>query len=745
MSYDEREIINNVIVRLNSMGFKAVSTNYKISLTEHTYSVADIVIFDQDEAVYLVGEVKEQLPKQLDRFHPAVDQGFTVAQTLKAKYFFVADKFSIHWYEIKVIDQEFQIVENSNPPPLPEQPSVKPEIEYSGQISISDWSEVIWKMAAILRDSVPRRNISSVILELLLVKQYADEHDPYTQFKVIPGEREEETKGRIIQICQLASQSFVDVEIKYLSQIDASLIQTMVQVLQSYRFRSPEQSKYYQPHLIPALLETTEYEFATPTLVINLVSKLNEIGNAKRILDPASGVGNFLLTTAFEKRNKKDNILFVGVDINYQVSMLAKMGFLIRGVSDFHIINQDFLSEEAHDKLVSISPNKYDFIFCDPPMGKRYSEYEDWVVDFFENSQPFNLTIEQLFLIRILNMLGDEGTAAVLLPQGLLSLRSHKVFRKNLLRRANLLAIFDLPSNMFKYNQLQAHLLVLQAKRNNHEGCPTLMMRLGIDDQTSEEEKVNIIALAAEMYNYYRSSGKLKKEGRLQLSASLVDKFTDREDYRLDFAVYAPKYIGLLDRLERGPYKVIRLGDIAEIRLGIPRKYQAESGIPFLSASNITSDGLSCELGKFADRNIPSRSITKPGDLLIANVGRKYPVVIVPDEFPIATVDSSLIIIRIKPNTLIQSQYLHFILNHEITKTQLEHLSTGATIRRINPMILEDIKIPIIPNDKQRLIIEKMEQARKYRLLATKAEKDADKIVSGALGMEDDDGSQPEA
>jgi len=47
-------------------------------------------------------------------------------------------------------------------------------------------------------------------------------------------------------------------------------------------------------------------------------------------------------------------------------------------------------------------------------------------------------------------------------------------------------------------------------------------------------------------------TGKVKKEHRFLLQATLVNTIDAANGYRLDFAAYAPEYVSLLEKLERG-------------------------------------------------------------------------------------------------------------------------------------------------------------------------------------------------
>src|SRR5262249_21307524 len=97
----------------------------------------------------------------------------------------------------------------------------------------------------------------------------------------------------------------------------------------------------------------------------------------------------------------------------------------------------------------------------------------------------------------------------------------------------------------------------------------------------------------------------------------------------------------------------------------------------------------------------------------------------------------------LKKRAIIDPRYLYLILNHQVSKMQLEYLSTGATIRRVTPRLLGDLLIPILPRSDQESLIAKLELLEHYRKLVLTTEDELTKALSKALGWEGIDETQP--
>ncbi len=214
-------------------------------------------------------------------------------------------------------------------------------------------------------------------------------------------------------------------------------------------------------------------QFRTPRHIIKLMSELVAPQLGQRIADPACGTGGFLLgayqymlTDLVRKKNPKKLIKdedgfergtmsavltekvkkiledsFYGFDIDTTMVRLGLMNLMMHGIDNPHIDYKDTLSKSFNEG------SQYDVIMANPPFTGNIDKG-----DINESLKLPTTKTELLFTERIFNMLKMGGTAAVIVPQGVL-FGSGKAFveaRKKLVEEAELRAVITLPSGVFK-------------------------------------------------------------------------------------------------------------------------------------------------------------------------------------------------------------------------------------------------------------------------------------------------------
>jgi type I restriction enzyme M protein len=214
-------------------------------------------------------------------------------------------------------------------------------------------------------------------------------------------------------------------------------------------------------------------QFRTPRHIIKLMSELVAPQLGQRIGDPACGTGGFLLgayqyilTDLVRKKNPKklvkdedgfergtmsavltpkvkrilDDSLY-GYDVDTTMVRLGLMNMMMHGIDNPHIDYRDTLSKSFNED------SRYDVIMANPPFTGNIDKG-----DINETLKLPTTKSELLFIERIFNMLKMGGTAAVIVPQGVL-FGSGKAFvqaRKKIVEEAELKAVITMPSGVFK-------------------------------------------------------------------------------------------------------------------------------------------------------------------------------------------------------------------------------------------------------------------------------------------------------
>lgn len=214
-------------------------------------------------------------------------------------------------------------------------------------------------------------------------------------------------------------------------------------------------------------------QFRTPRHIIKLMNDLVQPQLGQRIADPACGTAGFLLgayqyilTDLVRKENPtalqpdEDGFMratvsatlneslkhiveesLYGYDIDTTMVRLGLMNLMMHGIDQPNIGYKDTLSKSYNEDA------QYDIILANPPFTGNIDKG-----DINENLKLGTTKTELLFIERIYTMLKMGGTAAIVIPQGVL-FGSGKAFvecRKIMVEKSELKAVITMPSGVFK-------------------------------------------------------------------------------------------------------------------------------------------------------------------------------------------------------------------------------------------------------------------------------------------------------
>ncbi|MCC7400249.1 MAG: N-6 DNA methylase [Chitinophagaceae bacterium] len=222
-------------------------------------------------------------------------------------------------------------------------------------------------------------------------------------------------------------------------------------------------------------------QFRTPRHIIKLMAELVAPQLGQRIADPACGTGGFLLGAyqyiltdlvrksegssssplggsrmgvdedGFERAaisavltQEVKSILdksFVGYDIDTTMVRLGLMNLMMHGIDEPKIDYKDTLSKSYNED------SQFDIVMANPPFTGNIDKG-----DINESLKLPTTKTELLFVERIFNMLKMGGTAAVIVPSGVIqnSGKAFEAVRKLIIEKAELKAVIAVPSGAFK-------------------------------------------------------------------------------------------------------------------------------------------------------------------------------------------------------------------------------------------------------------------------------------------------------
>jgi len=158
-------------------------------------------------------------------------------------------------------------------------------------------------------------------------------------------------------------------------------------------------------------------------------------------------------------------------------------------------------------------------------------------------------------------------------------------------------------------------------------------------------------------------------------------------------------------------WDIVRLGDVARVNVGyvgpISEFYTDEdSGVPLLSTTNVTENGIRLEDMKYVTHEFHERnkkSQVAPGVVLIARHGVSGSASVVPEGLKKA---QCLNVVIVRPNERIRSKFAEYLFNFRSNRERLLGWKSGSVQGVVNTKVLERFIIPVPPVDEQQRIME---------------------------------------
>jgi len=214
-------------------------------------------------------------------------------------------------------------------------------------------------------------------------------------------------------------------------------------------------------------------QFRTPRHIIKLMAELVAPQLGQSIADPACGTGGFLLgayqyiLTDLVRKKEPTKLTvdedgferaaisavltqdvkrvldqsFVGYDIDNTMVRLGLMNLMMHGIDEPRVDYKDTLSKTYNED------SQFDIIMANPPFTGNIDKG-----DINATLKIPTTKTELLFVERIFNMLKMGGTAAVIVPSGVIqnSGKAFEAVRKLIVEQAELKAVIAVPSGAFK-------------------------------------------------------------------------------------------------------------------------------------------------------------------------------------------------------------------------------------------------------------------------------------------------------
>lgn len=272
------------------------------------------------------------------------------------------------------------------------------------------------------------------------------------------------------------------------------IISEIVKQFQDFSFILSSQTDLYQLVFYQFASEFSKAkngQFVTPIPVIDFLVNIVNPKRSETIIDPTVGIADFLALSYKHSGGKLNDDNLYGVDNDDQMIMLAQLNMLLNGDGNSNLkykpdkgsITWKF---DSRNELVELDPTlhkngnwdnwgkqkqlkKFDVVLTNPPFGegRKYEAktasdkkiiemYELW--DIARDSNSIDLGL--VFLENAYRILDENGRMGIILSNSLASVDKWAKARKWLMKKMRIVALFDLPSNIFADTGVNTTILV---------------------------------------------------------------------------------------------------------------------------------------------------------------------------------------------------------------------------------------------------------------------------------------------
>ena len=538
---------------------------------------ADIIVYnDNNKKILIVVECKKEDINER-QFQIAVDQAYTYAHALAAQYVWVTSGIRNEYFEIvelfpveriSISDipkkdgkvDRFKYVKGGREP----KPGTKAELMQKFKSA----HDALWGGGA-LAPTTAFDELDKLIFCKIWDEKWK-ENDPKTKgepfaFQIIsyPEDYDDkqntkaktELEKRVRQLYEQGRKKDPEV-FKDDIKLDKHKIYTVVQYLQDINLSKTDlDSKGLAFQKFMGEFFRGDFgQFFTPDSIVDFIVKSIGINKDWKILDTSCGSGGFLLHALKEVRDEADKLYddeigigaswkdywhefaekhLFGIEINEQISRVAKMNMIIHDDGHTNIITNDGLKNnkaiEIENRNLNFQDGTFDLIMTNPPFGSSvkadevsyYKEYElfeknlgiteikDRIIDNDnKNKWRTSQSTEVLFLERCYKYLNEEnGYLAIVIPDGILTNSTSQFVRDWLIEHFRILAIVSLPQHTFSHVKAGVKSSVLFLKKHPKELTRKFEQTLAdIKVQMRKEKGLDKEQRAERMLNLYKES-----------------------------------------------------------------------------------------------------------------------------------------------------------------------------------------------------------------------------------------------
>lgn len=512
---------------------KNITINESVQMGAETKE-ADIIVYDSNnEKVLIVVECKEENVNER-QFQIAVDQGYSYAHSRAAKYIWITSGIKDEYYEIV----EAYPARRISIPDLPIKGGNIQKCRYikgekapkkgtQGELiqKFKSAHDALWGGGA-LAPTTAFDELDKLIFCKIWDERW-EENNPRTKgepydFQIIyypedtdkntnNAKAKEELEKRVKALYQYGKTKDPEV-FKDDIKLDRNKIYTVVQYLQDIHLSDTDLDAkgFAFQQFISDFFRGDFGQYFTPNSIVKFVVDSLNITKDMKVLDTSCGSGGFLLHALKKVRDEAEEIYgddkkdlrknywhsfaekhLFGIEINEQISRVAKMNMIIHDDGHTNIVTNDGLKKtetiQTENHNLNFKDGIFDLIMTNPPFGSSvkadesayyknyelfeknlgYTELKDRVEDDNDKKKwKTSQSTEIMFLERCYNYLKENGFLAIVLPDGILTNSTSQYVRDWICDKFRIVAVASLPQHTFSHVNAGVKSSILFLKKN---------------------------------------------------------------------------------------------------------------------------------------------------------------------------------------------------------------------------------------------------------------------------------------
>lgn len=347
----------------------------------------------------------------------------------------------------------------------------------------------------------------------------------------------------------------------------------VIRQFQDYSFVRSQKTDLYQMvfyKFAGEFAKDQHAQFVTPLPMIEFLVNIVNPRNGESVIDPTVGIADFLSVSYVNSNSKLNDKNIFGIDIDEQMVMLATLNMLLNGDGNAKIIAQvDGLGSlytkfdqtgEPIQLVPSTNKNgdwdnrpdnkvlkKFDVVLTNPPFGEDRAfvpttELAKEVIQCYELWNQYGqgkIDLGIAFLENAYHILKENGRMGIVLSNSIASIDSHQIARKWLMDKMRIVALFDMPANVFAETGVNTTIIVaykpkpVELKRLQEKGYEIFVRdihKVGYEVKTSKRVKY-----FAQTYkiNYETFETEIDKEGNPVIDEDFTSAVADFKQWCL--------------------------------------------------------------------------------------------------------------------------------------------------------------------------------------------------------------------